>query len=130
MNTNRIKDKIKGRFMKDATVKFYTTDWNPNGTSTLIVVDSDHQIVEYLEECLFGPPLDSSYLGEMFGAVHMDIDGESVASVEEYDADQLESNTGIVYPLDIESVLDCLAESPVHSRFSQIKRVLKAVNKA
>lgn len=37
--------------------KFYTTDWYPNGTSDLIIIDDTGEVVEVLSEALFGPPI-------------------------------------------------------------------------
>jgi hypothetical protein len=36
--------------------RFYVTEWQPNGTNDLIIVDQDSQIVEVIPEALFGVP--------------------------------------------------------------------------
>lgn len=33
---------------------FYATEWAPNGTNTLLILDENHQLVDAIDEALFG----------------------------------------------------------------------------
>lgn len=121
-------DEILTRCEKN--LKFYVTDWAPNGLSDLIVTDSNGEILAWVSDALFGPALSfKDRLGNFSASFY----GESVGMVpyddQNYDA-ILGGEISDICPLsetDRETVLARLAGSPVKSFESTAEDILKAL---
>lgn len=105
-------------------VRFYCTNWAPNGTSDLVITDLDGQVIAFLDEFLFGPVLDHNQCGDTLGGVHVCFD-EDVQMMDRLD-EGLDEHS-IVYPLTIDDVIGSIAVSPMHSLADQRKRLSAAV---
>lgn len=107
--------------MKNEKYIIYATTWEPNGTNTILIVDQDLQIVDSLDEALFGVNVDGrDSLGNCtFGAY-----GEFIG-LATYDADEAqgeltpdqvrsgETEFTEVMELELEYALGKVAVSPV-----------------
>lgn len=117
---------LESSYMSPAKVLFYTTDLNPNGTASLIITDQDGQVIDVLDELLFNPVLDHERNGATFGGVSICPYGDSVWLYDKETQDERVVED-IVYPLLIADVLNSIAESPVHNRLGQLKRLVASI---
>jgi hypothetical protein len=112
-------------YMDPADFRFFCSQWAPNGTSDLIIVDQDGQIVESISEALFSPPQDNDRHGAVFGQIFY-CDSDSVFPVEP-DSEEQESD---IFPLTLDDVLSSIAQSPVQSRISVLRQIVSALKRA
>jgi hypothetical protein len=47
---------------KPNQIKFFATDWQPNGTNSLLVVNDEYEVIDSLNEALFGVNVANSTL--------------------------------------------------------------------
>lgn len=121
------RDALESSYSSPAVVRFYTTDWAPNGTSMLIITDDMGQIIGHIDEALFGPVLDSDRCGDMLGDKHVWLD-EAICVYDSETASELRCGGDLeVCPLKIDDVLDSIAESPIQSRFSVLRRLVEII---
>lgn len=116
-------------------LKFYVTDWAPNGTADIIITDLDGQLLTSLDEAVFGLPCrpkDSlgnvSVLG--YGESIMMIDYADEESFIESILDGEISDFCPVSEVSFDEVSEHLAVSPVRSREEAESRLNMAVKKA
>ncbi|HEY5688556.1 MAG TPA: hypothetical protein VIS27_09660 [Yeosuana sp.] len=66
---------------------FYVTDYNSNGTTDLIITDSDHQIIGTIEEALIGS-MENSALDSL-GGLTCTFYGESIGYIDYSDEEEM-----------------------------------------
>ena len=119
----KLKDIIlDSTYMSPAQVRFYTTDWQSNGTSCLIITDDMNQIIGCVDEALFGPTLSHNSCGDTLGGGHICLDPDSVMFID--DLERIEGCADVVYPLRWDQVMSSIAESPVQSRLGVLKSIV------
>ncbi len=110
-------------YMHPADFRFYTTEWTPNGTSMLLIVDNMDQVVGSIDEALFGPPLDNDRNGAVFDQSHY-WDGTSVWLVNK-DEELLPND--MLFPLTKADVLRHIAVSPVQSSIDVLRQIVSLI---
>lgn len=101
--------------------KLYVTDMEPNGTRSLIITDEDGQVLEIIDEAVFGnlSPKKFGWSGDSLGNIDALYYGESVGMVE-YSDENLDSIQNGEYSdiiqvveVELDEVLEHIATSPV-----------------
>jgi len=116
-------------YLNPAKLRFFTTEACPNGTSDLIIVDDMGQIVDYLDNMLFNPIIDHDRNGNMLGDINICYYGDSIGSIPS-DIYETSSDCPMVYPLLLEDVLESIAVSPVHTKFSQLRLLISSIKES
>lgn len=117
-------------YMRTPMIRFYTTQWSPNGTSELIITDDMNQIISVIPEALFNAPQSHNRIGETFGGVHLCPYDDSVMFYQNSDEFEEHEQEAIVYPLSLDDVLESLAQSPVKSRFTALRELISTIKAA
>lgn len=129
----RLKDiNLVSSYMNPAKVRFYTTDWSPNGTAGLLICDDMDQIIDFIDEALFSPTLSDNSCGDTLGGIFLNPYGDSIHFIgnsDEPTESDLESEDR-VYPLRIDQVLDSIAVSPTQSRMDVLRKLVKGIKEA
>jgi len=116
-------------------LKFYVTDWAPNGTADILITDFDGQLLTSLDEAVFGLPCrpkdrlgNVSVLG--YGESIMMIAYDDEKSFIENILDGEISDFCPVSEVSFDEVSEHLAISPVRSAEEAEARLTKAIEKA
>lgn len=114
-----------------AKYKLYTFAQNPNGTSDLLIVDSNDQVIDSIPEAVFGD-LESARFGwggDAMGNINACFYGESIGMIE-YSDEDLESieageisDVQQVVEVTLDTVLENIAVSPVSDGSQTIKQL-------
>jgi len=127
---------LEDKYMEPADFRFYTTDWESNGTSTLIIADQDNQIIAIIEEALFNATFQPT---DRLNGVTAGYANESIWYIEDNEDNEellesLHENTSsemyLVAQLDREQVLESIAQSPVQTRFEVLRKIVTAIKGA
>lgn len=109
--------------------KLYVTDMEPNGTRSLIITDSDNQVLEIIDEAVFGNLSNKKFgwSGDSLGNIDACYYGESIGMIEYTDESIDEIMRGElsdiyqVVEVELDEVLEHIAVSPVNDGSSTIE---------
>lgn len=131
MNQIEQLEKILNKTSKN--LKLFTTPWEPNGTSDLVVTDSNYQILTSVPNVLFGAPqrfedrlgnFSASFYGESVGMIAFDCDDhDAILDGEIFDVIPLAE-------IDAGTVIGKLAGSPTQTFEESATDILNQLAKA
>lgn len=124
--------------------KLYISSYRPNGTSDLIITNSDGEIIEHLVEAVFGniKPKHFGWSGDALGNIEAVLYGETVAFISydtPYDEENDEDERTLIDVVQSEELGDCfqvvettleevlkkIAVSPVSDGWETVKTLKK-----
>ena len=112
MKVNRISSETKPKKPK---YKLYLTEFGPNGTNDLLIVDrGTGSIVDLIEETSFGYSATAKLV----------CDGETIESIKSLAGALDPELHTVVYPVSLSQVLRCICVSPVDPRGDRVMKEL------